>query len=206
MGLGEDIRLTLDDVGYDFTILRDSGNVVGEHLITKSNSQTTKPFIREFFLDAMFEDLTQVNAGDIVQIDVTKLVYLVVNKTPYVFENEIIKWDGVLYKCNVSGELFRPSGENSYDSQTYQVSPVWETIKANCYALQTESLFGNDLEENQALGQFGIKAHELFLPGTVDIQVLDRYQPVSGEYYKVETLAKRRFNNVVVATLSEDTR
>ena len=206
MTLGFDIAEALSDVGYNFTVFRDSGNISGEYLITKANAQITKPFIREFFLEGMFEYETNVVAGDVVRIDETGICYLVVNKTPYVFENEIIKYDAILYKCNVSGELFRPSGEGYHDPQTYRISTVWNTIKQNCYALQTESLFGNNLDTDEELGELGIKNHELYVPLSIGIQSLDRYQPVSGEYYKVETVLKRRFNNVVVATLSEDMR
>jgi len=206
MGLGFDIRETLDDVGASFTILRNSGNIAGEFLVSKPNSQVTKPFIREFFLEAMLQDDTDVVAGDVIRLDTTLACYLVMNKTPYTFENEIIKYDVVLYKCNVSGELFRLSGESDFNPQTFRIEPKWDTVKNNCYALQTASLFGNTLDNNEELGKLGIEAHELYLPESIGTKVLDRYQPVSGEYYQVETVLVRRFDGVVVATLNEDTR
>lgn len=206
MTLGFDIRETLDDVGDSYTILRSSGNIAGEYLVAKANSQVTKPFIREFFREAMVQDDTVMVAGDVIRFDTTLDCFLVVNKTPYTFENEIIKYDVVLYKCNVSGELLRPSGENDFNAQTYKIETTWETVKSNCYGLQTASLFGNNLESDEELGKLGIEAHELYIPQSIGVKVLDRYQPVSGEYYQVETILKRRFDGVVIATLNEDTR
>jgi len=54
MTIGPDIKEAIVEVGTRFVIERDSGDITGEYLNFKSNAQVTKPFIREFFLEAEF--------------------------------------------------------------------------------------------------------------------------------------------------------
>ena len=41
------------------------------------------------------------------------------------------------------------------------------------------------------IGQIGLSEHELYLPHSIGIQALDRYQISSTEYYMIETIKKR---------------
>jgi len=201
--VGTDIKEAYVEVGTAFTILRDAGDFSGEFLDYDINRQATKPFIRGFFLECSLPFDTSGETGDVFQFDTTLENYLVINKTADLFENEIIEYSGVLYLCNVSGELFRPTDARSdqYRSQT-----TWETIKSNCYGLQTETLFGTDLDTDEELGMLGIESDELYLPKSYGVQVLDRYQSSSGEYYRVESIKSRKFPGVVVVKLGEDQR
>jgi len=205
MSLGEDIEEAIEDVGTAFTILRDSGDVTGEYLDFEINTQITKTFIREFFLEATLSYNTSAIAGDLIKFDITENVYLVMNKTPELFENAIITNECTLYKANVSGELLRPSGE-AWDTQTYHKETQWNSIKSNCYALQTEALYGHDLDTDEELGLIGVENHELYIPHSTGVQKLDRYESVSDEYYRVETIKTRRYGNVDVIELGEDRR
>lgn len=205
MGIGIDLREVLDEVGVGITILRSGGSVSGEYIDIEPNSQVTKPFIREYFLEATFPDDTSGIVGDIVEFNPTRTRYLLMNKSPAIFENSIYGYDAVLYKCNVSGQLVRPSGE-VWPSQTYHKTMEWEVIESECFGLQTEPLFGHDLETEEEIGLLGIERHELYVPSSVGIQVHDRFEPVSGEFYRVETFRKRRFSNVDIVELAEDTR
>lgn len=203
MTIGDDIKETLEDVGTAYTVLRDSGNVSGEYLDYLINRQITKPFIREFFLEASLSYDTGAIAGDVVQFDTTEDVYLIMNKTPELFENSIVTNECTLYKANVSGELLRPS--ETRDTQYHKI-PEWQTVKSNCYALQTEALYGHDLDTDEELGLLRVENHELYIPHSIGIQLLDRFEPSSGEFYRVETIKKRRYSNVDVCELGEDTR
>jgi len=209
MSLGEDIKEAIEDVGVGFTVLRDAGNISGEYLDFEISKQVTKPFIREYFLSSTLSYETDVITGDVIRFDPTDDNYLVMNKTPELFENSVIGYDCILYKANVSGELLRPSGETwdaTWDTETYHKTPEWETIKAECYALQTEALYGHDLDTDEELAMIGVENHELYIPHSVGVQVLDRYQPASGEYYRVETIKTRRYSGVDVCELGEDRR
>ena len=202
-GVGQDIKEAYQEVGIGYTIIRDSENISGEYLDATINQQATKPFIRSFFLECSIPYDTVGEAGDIIQFNVSQDIYLLINKTPDIFENEIIEFASVLYQCNVSGELFRPT--EGRDDQ-YHTGTTWETIKTNCYGLQTETLFGTDLDTDEELGLIGIESDELYLPKSAGAQVLDRYQSSSGEYYRVESIKTRKFPGVVVVKLGEDQR
>ena len=210
MSVGEDIRDVLLEVGVAFNVIRFSGIsgetiFSGERLDFEPNAQVTKPFIREHFLDATLPFDTQVTAGDVLIIDVMAETYMVMNLSSMVFENTVVEKSAVLYKCNVSGELLRPSGE-IWDTATYQKTPAWETIKTNAYGLLSETAFGTDLEQEAPAGQIELKNYVLFLPNSYGAKPLDRYSPKSGEWVKIETVMPRRFNKVDLCEVSEDTR
>ena len=206
MTIGPDIKEILSEIGTSFTIKKDSGDVSGEYLDFVLNTQATKPFIREFFLETMFSYDTQVDAGDLIELIVPEEHYLVANLTVDLFENSLIKKDGVVYKCNVSGELFRPSGEADWPDSTYQKVLHWNTVKDPCYGLLTSPMQGAELNIDSPVGYLNLEKQELYLPSSIGVQEEDRYQPVSGEYYMVTAVKKRRYPNMDLALLSEDTR
>lgn len=205
MSVGEDIKEALEDIGPTITIFRDDGNIVGEYVDYETNAQVTKPFIREFFLEAMVSYDTDLIPGDVFEINITNERYMLMNKTPEIIEGAVGFYNSVFYKCNVSGEILRPSGEVR-SVQTYQKASIFSGERSDCFALLTEPLFSGDLETEEQLGLIGIHKEELYIPSSYGIQVLDRYQPVSGEYYIVESIKTRRFAQVDVAILGEDNR
>lgn len=205
MAIGADIKEVFEDVGTAYTILRTSGNISGEYLDFSVNRQVTKPFIRAFFLEASIAYDTVSIAGDILQFDTTNDKYILMNKTPELFENAIVTNECILYKCNVSGELSRPTTSDR-SAQTYLKTDVFNSVKSDCNALMTEQLFGHDLDTDEELGMIGIQKHELYLPSSIGAEVLDRYEGSSGEYFMVTSIKKRRFDAVSVCNMEEDTR
>lgn len=203
--LGDTINEVHVEVGNSFDLIR-SGQVTvsGEYCILKMNRQVTKPFIQEFFLESRFDWDTETDAGDIVQFNDDRS-FMVMNLVPVMFKDETIEKGGVLYKCNVSGQLMRPSEVEGWDAD-YRETGGFDVIAQDVFALQTEALYGHELDTDQELGALGLENHELYLPASSGARVLDRYQPVSGEYYKVDTIKKRRFNKIWVCEISEDTR
>lgn len=202
--IGDDIKEVIAEIGAAISILRDSGTVSGEYIKISPNTQATKPFIREFFLEAQISYDTLAIVGDVIQLEENGDKFLLMNKSPYIIENDSIRNDIVLYKCNVSGELQRSVGE-ARDSQ-YHRTFKWTTVKTVCYGLMTEPLYGNVMEQQEAVAQVGISRHELYIPTSVGVKLNDRYIPVSGECYKVEAVINQRYNGVTVVQLSEDTR
>jgi len=203
------IKRSLLKAGTAYTVFRDAGNISGESLDAEPNSQVTKPFIREFFVEALLPFDSSLVPGDVTEFDVTGDRYLMMNRTPTMVKNAIIANDAVLYKANVSGELLRVSGEIGWDD-SYQKSKSWETISGEtgsiCYALQTEPLHGVELQSDEELGEIGIENHELYVPHSFGVQIKDRYQTGSGEYYQVNSVKERRFPGVDVVLLEEDQR
>ena len=203
MSIGYDVKDVLDEIGTVFTILRDSGNVTGGRLDYETNRQVTKPFIREYFLEAMMSYDSPAVVGDILEFGDNR-IFMLMNFSPENFENEAMWHESVLYRCNVSGELKRPSGE-VWDDVSYRRETTWDSIAQDCYGLLTEKQFGTGLEDEE-IGQIDEFAQVLYIPSSKEIQVLDRYEPVSGEYYKVESVERRKFAGVDICSLSEDTR
>lgn len=205
MTIGPDIEEVLDEVGTSFTILRDSGNLTGEKTYYKSNSQVTKPFIREFFLEAWFPYNTEAVGGDYVQFTTTGDIFIVMNITPQMFEDAVIKYDVVLYKCNAVIDVLRPYESDDWDAD-YRKLTSWQYIQQNRYALITTPLYGHDLATDEELGYLGLEVHELYLPTSMGVQTLDRIRLTSTEYYRVETIKPRRYEGVNVFEIGEDTR
>lgn len=205
MTIGPDIDEVLQEVGAAYTILRDSGNITGEYTYALGNSQVTKPFIREFFIEAWLPYNTQAVGGDYIRIDLTGDVFMVMNKTPQIFENSVIKYDVVLYKCNVVIDVIRPIESDDWDSN-YQKLTTWRMIAGQQYGLLTTPLYGHDLATDEELGYLGLEVHELYLPVSLGVQTLDRIRLTSQEFFRVETIKPRRYQGVNVFEVGEDTR
>jgi len=204
MTIGPDIEEAINEVGTAFTIIRDAGNVTGEYLYFKPNAQVTKPFIREYFLEAWMTYETEVVAGDIIEFNITGDRYMVMNFTSLLFENAIYRYDSVLYKTNVQADLLRPSEFRS--PQTYRTRTIWTLIEESFDCLLTTPLHGHDLETDEEIGLLGIENHELYVPNSVGVRVFDRLKLSYDEYFRVEVKKKRRYPSVTVFDVGEDVR
>ena len=207
MSFGPDITELLAELGVAYTILRGGGNVTGEYLIYKVNRQVTKPFIREYFFEATIAHDSDVTHGDVIQFDDDGTLFLISSNTPRRFEGLKFDHQAVLYKCNVSGELVRFSGEQDFDDTSYRETGEFESIKDPCYGLLVEEMYGNYLDQDSPAGQVENRALVLYLPSNVGIQPLDRYTIISGEEsYKVEEVDRYTFQGIHVAHLEKDER
>jgi hypothetical protein len=203
MTIGPDIKEALVEVGQAI-VVTDSSSVehTGEYIYYKPNTQATKPFIREFFLEAWFSYDTVALSGDLIKFSVTNLRYMLMNLTPFMFENTIIRMDGVLYKCNVEAVLLRPREVR----ENYLTRTVWDVISASMWCLLTTPLYGNQLDTGESLGQLGLEVHELYARDIFDIRVNDRVKVSASQYYRVESIKYRRFDGVTTYELGEDNR
>lgn len=201
MSIGPDFKEVLEEIGTSVLVIRDEGVLSGEYMIPKPNRQVTKPFIQEFFLEGRLAYDTEIEGGDVVQLISSPDVFLVMNKNGRDFEGECFEQDVVMYKANVSGEICR-AVEVEVDYDTKQSFPP---IRTNSYALITESMFGNEMLDTEQ-GRFQVNKKDLYVPHKYGMQVGDRYCPVSGENYMVDSVMTRRFENVDMVTLVDDTR
>lgn len=205
MSIGADIAEVFEDVGFSFKIIRDGGDLSGEYMAQELSSQATKPLILEHFRRASFAYNTDAVSGDVVQFDTTGENYIVMNMLPEIFENEVASYESILYKCNIaSGELYRPSGE-TWGNDYHKVT-VWNPIKTNCYAMHVAALYGNELDMEEPGSLVGLAKNEVYIPHSVGISKLDRWQPASGEYYMVTFVETNRFPATDVAVVEEDNR
>ena len=204
MTIGPDIKEALVEVGQAVVITDYAGAAhSGEYLYYKPNSQATKPFIREFFLEAWLSYDTVALSGDLIQFVTTGIRYMLMNLTPFMFENTVIRQDGVLYKCNVEAVLQRP---REVREGNYQTRTVWDVISSSMWCLVTASLYGNQLDTKTDFGQFGLEGHELYARDIFGIQVNDRIKISSDQYYRVESIKRRQYDGVTLYGLGEDTR
>jgi hypothetical protein len=203
MTIGPDIKEALVEVGQAVTITdRLSVENTGEYIYYKPNSQATKPFIREFFLEAWFSYDTVALGGDLIKFVVTDTRYMLMNLTPFMFENSIIRMDGVLYKCNVDAVLLRPREVR----ENYLTRTVWDVIAPSMWCLLTTPLYGNMLDTGEVIAQLGLEVHELYARDIFGIQVNDRVKVSHDQYYRVESIKYRRYDGVTTYELGEDNR
>lgn len=215
MTLGQDIKEVIQELGTRFTIIRDSGNITGGRLDYEPNTQVTKPFIKEHFLETSFVYDTGVVVGDVIEFTRDNRRFLVMNVSNELFEDLPIEKSGVLYKTNIKAIIERPSGE--INTQTYQHLTHWEQIKI-VDALITDKLYGTFLDEDRYdWGNIDRKALVLYISETAGIAEDDRIK-VSGEviqygngisgeeYYQVEAIERNSFPGVLIAYLGEDRR
>ncbi len=206
VGLGVDIKEVYDELGSAFNIISRNPVVTGEKIIYELNAQATKPFIREHFLEATLPYDTVVTTDDVIKIIETDINYLVMAKTAELFEDSIVEWNLVLYKCNLplTTHIVRPI--EIRDPITYDMISGWQIIADDpVYGLTSDRVFGSDIEIGD-VGQSQIWRIDLYLPKFYGLKPLDRLILSPTEYYKVETVQAYNYPGVVVAILVEDTR
>lgn len=212
MSIGPDIKEVLQELGVAFTIIRESGNITGERLDYDPNSQVTKPFIREHFLEVTFQYDTEAVAGDLIQFTTDSRKFIIVHLDPELFENQIIENSGVIYKANAIVNVTRPSGETT---DYYQTLTHWNEVKSNLPVVLVDKEYATRLDdEDQKVAQMDLKGLIMFAPASVGLLPHDRITvsgenltaPSGDERYKVSYLESHSFRNVVRVFLEEDTR
>jgi len=199
--LASDIKEIIAEIGTSVTIIRPTGNITGEYLYGKINKQVTKPFIREFFMEAWMASDTAMVSGDTIQTSDGR-IFIIMNKTPSMFEDIVYRYDSVVYKCNVVATVQRPVET----TENYTVTTSFSTITEDVNMLITESLYGNELDTDEELASIGLSSEDCYVSSSVGIEYLDRIWISETEYYQVEVIKKRRFDGVDLIILGEDTR
>ena len=83
---------------------------------------------------------------------------------------------------------------------------VADNSKTNANALLTEDDIGVDLYHEEPIGDITVDNMKLYVPHSYGVKTKDRYEVVSGEYYMIEKVIPRRYDNVDVCEVVEDTR
>jgi hypothetical protein len=191
MSIGPDIKEVLQEVGTKVTILPAAVGDTGEYVQVILNKQVTKPFIREFFVEAVLAYDTSIDAGD--RLSMTDgMIYLVMNKTPVTLEDEIYQYSSVFYKTNTIGRILRPS-VSTRDAR-YRQGPGWTIFKTGCYALMTEYLYGNELEVDEEIANLGLKREELYISASDLISQDDRF-----DVSEIGTVSKNSEDGTITA-------
>ena len=205
-GLGADLREVYDELGAITHIVNRTPAITTERILYDLNAQATKPFIREHFLDATLPYDTLITTDDVIFLVSTDKHYLVMNKTPDLFENSVVEYNAVLYSCNlVSTACILRSVEIRVD---YDMTTAWTIVaEAPIYGLMSDRLFGSEIDQHPpSVGQEAVGRIDLYIPKSYGIKPLDRLYLTDTEYYKVESVQAYNYPGVCVAMLVEDTR
>ena len=204
-GIGPDISEVINELGVLIEILRIPTNI-SEKIIYDMNSQATKPFIREFHRDGSFSSDTKIETGDILHVLKTEEYLMVMNKTPDMFEDEIVEYASVLYKTNLpsTAKISRPSA--AVRDADYNLTETWTDVVTRAYGVIADKLQGSNIDQEEPTGQIQIWAIEAFVPAAYGVKPLDRLYISATEYYKIEKVEKYRYPGIHALDLVEDTR
>jgi len=206
--VGADIAEVFEEVGAKFYI---EGTDKYEYLDYGMNTQVSNPFIREHMIEGTLPYNTEIQPGDILRLDAQEIRYLVVNYIPEIFENEIVSISTTLYKCNVYGKFYEEVSQEfgAHLPVRERISRLvsWQ-LADESYVVFTSALRGNTSEMlgTQDFGDIITKHNIIYLPSSIDVKPKQRFYIDENEYYTVGNVEKRRFNNVAVVALTEDTR
>jgi len=206
MSLGEDVKAAYVDTGTGYVIIRSGERKSSPEFCSYDvPEQVVRPFPREFLLEASLPFDTIANEGDIIKFNDGRH-FLILSKIGVQFADDVYEYQTQIVKCNITeGTILRSTLED-WDDQYHKV-PVWGSIHKNVISALTESLTGNALDDKEDAALLTTKSLDLYISDyNYDIQVMDRFQPVSGESYRVDSIRKRVFPNVILAQLTEDTR
>lgn len=207
MSIGPDIKDVLDELGTPFNIHHIDGSVStpsAEKLDYDTYPDHSSEFIRQFFYTVALPYTTIVAKGDIISFNDT--FFLVTNLTPSLFENGIVDYVAVLFRCNVFGGIIQRFSDSPGFSADYTRLPNWTDIYTGVYALHTEDRFGAGTEDFKDVLDFPIEKDTLYITGNYDIKIGDRWKVSSTEYYKIDKISTRRLDNVNIIALGSDTR
>ena len=200
---GSDVADIIDDIGIPFTIF---GTLTTEKCITKINSQISKPFIREFFLEITALYNTAVVPGNILVFNAPDNRYYLITANAFnKLGNAVITTELVGYKCNSFGKLQRNTG-TGWNAKTYKHTNSWVDVLNPCPALLSEVQFGAMSElADEDIGKILTQELKLYLPHSVGIKTNDRYI-VDGVNWKIGRIETHRFSGCDVCNVEEDTR
>lgn len=205
MSIQRDIADVIAEVGISFSIERLGVAIpnVKEYMTYTSNAQVTKPFVKEHFLEVAFISSTAVVPGDVVTLTSTSDSFLVMNSLPEFFEDEVIKYSGVLYKTNVVLNILRAQNTTVGYDTTFSFVEQHADVKALMYA----PLFGNTDKIDEEVGTYSLDKNELYIPVGYGLKEMDRiHLTCTNENQQVDVIIPRRFPAINVCQLSEDTR
>lgn len=202
MSLGQDLKSAIQETGLSFHLYR--GGVLmseSEYVWIKRNSQVTKPFIREFFLEGQLPYDSSARSGDLVYLPYLGRRYLIAHATPDAFEDEVYRLSVVLYLANALVSVVRPVQVRS--PSTYLARPRWEIVAKDVYTTLTSPLYGHELNSDSPVGPVVTEVHELYIPSSYDVKSMDIVR-LASDFYRVETVKKRRYEGLDVLELHED--
>lgn len=203
MGIGEDIKTVLQELGTPITITKPNGTVVtGEFIDYDMYFEQSTEFIRQNCYSGDFSFDTQADFGDILNVD--GIYMMVMNAKDTKFEQASVITNCFMIETNCLGKFQR----KSITRQNMEPVVLWTNTVVNVRALQID---GGRTSMAELTEEVDILAERqtLYLPQYANIRIGDRWFPDQtnpNEYYRVATMISRVFKNCYKIALTQDTR
>ena len=192
---------TLKICGDEITVVRNLSGEIGSYALLAGSVQLTKPFQIETFQEVKFQTDSGIAAGDLVRRNRDNQYYLCtsVNKEGIFNISEYLQ--GVLYKCNISGEVQRFRLTRTYNT---------EAPSMNWYTPSSGIVWGiintfNQINHDSEIGDITTAKVNLWLQSSIDVQPKDRFVS-SGEKWIINTVDAHSFPGVKFIEVDVDTR
>lgn len=201
--IGDDIKEVLNELGVAFTVYKTSGSSsTGEKLDLETYSDSSTEFIRQFFGHISLPYDTLAVAGDYICLTGLDDSYWLINSIRKLsVEGDIATQEAAIYRCNVVGGIQR----EVESTENYRPDDSWTNIYTNVRGAFVERPEAVQLKEKDHM-EVTKGERYLFISGNYTPMQGDRFTITATEYYKITVIDKRRFDNVQVLTLVEDTR
>ncbi len=190
MSIGQDIAEVLDELGMTVEVRRpdtDEYEWFQERIELTTSETSSNPFDREFLANASFRHNTQIECGDIVRTTVSSIPYVVLTKTPQGFEDQVIEFNSLLYRCNVSGIVLKQIDAGSWASD-YTNQAKWVPVYAGAVPIVLASSQQVDAGAvrgvlKQPFGEFENAPNDVFISGWYHVPGLSRFRYFSVKYF-----------------------
>lgn len=163
MGLGSDVLEIYRELGRHYEVIHDGVVVSQESLLHTTNTQATKPFVLLAHLKVELPYNTMAQGGDILHFIDEGSYYLVTMKQPFIFENEVVHFFSVIYRCNcrVNANHWDADGRDANERKIGH----WVPLASNLYGCIADPYQGEEVEKDRDSGEFyGKEIYDLYLP------------------------------------------
>ena len=204
-GIGLDIAGVINELGTTVIFPERVPAIPNEKIDYESNSQMTKPFTAEHFLNTTFVFNSAVEPGDLVVIKATQIPYRVMNVFSEIFEDEIIHKQCILYKCNELVSIF--SQEETENPVTLETEARWARHTKDLTTLIADKLYASRIDDYTVrFTEIEIKGRIMYVPKHIRVFSKDRVLTKDGTRYGVTITEDHTFPGMNLVYLEEDTR
>jgi hypothetical protein len=202
-GIGYDIAQVTQEVGTKITILRPTGNLF-EYMTYELNESSSRPFTREHQLKASLVYNTQVISGDIIFFEGN--YYIVANKTPDIFEGEVVEFAAMVLKCNFPLTSHILSYSQVQDPVTYEITQGWTVKVAAPYGMVFQSSSTALSNTGETTGRDLAYKLDCCVPLSYNVVEEDRIHLTATEFYRVQSIDRYTYPGLSVLNLVDDER
>lgn len=202
MSLGDDIKGVLQELGTPLSIYKLGQSVItGEYVDAEHYFDSSTEFVRQNCFSGDFQNDSVVSEGDLITFD--NRWFLMLNVKRNLFEGSNVINSNYFIECNCYGDFKKYTETRAADTT---LTKVWAERYADVHAL---IISNNSNIEDHGDSDFVIGRKTLYTQDYANVVVGDRWYPDvanSKEYYRIETIDRYRYKDILVCSLIEDSR